>query len=75
MIPVIVGPKDQHYIIDHHHLTRALYEEGVEKALVTVVANLKRLERDAFWFVLDNRNWVHPFDAAGIRIFRRPSRI
>ena len=28
MIPVILGPKNRHYIIDHHHLARALHEEG-----------------------------------------------
>jgi hypothetical protein len=24
MIPVILGPKGRHYVIDHHHLARAL---------------------------------------------------
>jgi hypothetical protein len=67
MIPVILGPKDRHYIIDHHHLARALHEEGVQDVLVTVVANLSRLERDAFWFVLENRSWMHAFDAEGRR--------
>jgi hypothetical protein len=67
MIPVVLGPKDRHYIIDHHHLARALHEEGVEKIAVTVVADLARLEPDAFWFVLDNHNWMHPFDAQGRR--------
>jgi hypothetical protein len=28
LIPVIYGPKDRYYIIGHHHLARALYEEG-----------------------------------------------
>jgi hypothetical protein len=67
MIPVILGPKQRHYIIDHHHLARALHEEGVEHLLVTVVANLAKLEPDAFWFVMDNRNWMHPFDERGRR--------
>jgi hypothetical protein len=67
MIPVVLGPKDRHYIIDHHHLARALHEEGVEEIAVTVVANLAKLEPDAFWFVLDNHNWMHPFDAQGRR--------
>jgi hypothetical protein len=67
MIPVILGPKQRPYIIDHHHLARALLEEGVEHVLVTVVANLRRLERDAFWFVLENRNWMHAFDDQGRR--------
>ena len=66
-IPVILGPKDRFYIIDHHHITRALYEERQEKVLVTVVATLKRLEPDAFWFVLDNHGWMHPFDDQGRR--------
>jgi hypothetical protein len=67
MIPVILGPKKRHYVIDHHHLALALHEEGVKEVLVTVVANLSTLENDAFWFVLDNRNWMHPFDDEGRR--------
>jgi len=68
MIPVILGPKHRHYVIDHHHLARALYEEGVKKVSVTVVSDLSMLERDAFWVVLDNRNWMHPFDDEGRRL-------
>jgi hypothetical protein len=67
MIPVILGPKDRHYVIDHHHLARALHEEGVRDVLVTVVADLRRLDRDSFWFVLDNHGWMHPFDDQGRR--------
>src|SRR6202045_2230657 len=67
MIPVILGPKERHYVIDHHHLALALHEEGVKDILVTVVANLSKLEKDAFWVVLDNRSWMHPFDDQGRR--------
>lgn len=67
MIPVILGPKKRHYVIDHHHLSRALHEEGVKQILVTVVADYSHLETDCFWFVLDNRNLMHPFDADGRR--------
>ena len=62
MIPVVLGPKDQHFIIDHHHLARALHDEGVKDIAVTVVANLSKLEPEAFWFFMDNHNWMHPFD-------------
>jgi hypothetical protein len=54
-------------VIDHHHLARALHDEGVEAVLVTVVANLSKLDKDAFWVVLDNRGWMHPFDDQGRR--------
>ena len=67
MIPVILGPKKHHYVIDHHHLARALHDEGVKDIAVTVVSNLSKLEPDAFWTVMDNRNWMHPFDAQGRR--------
>jgi hypothetical protein len=67
MIPVILGPKNRHYVIDHHHLARALHEEGVKNVMVTVVSNLSLLESDAFWVVLDNRNWMHPFNDEGRR--------
>jgi len=67
MIPVILGPKLRHYVTDHHHLARALHDEGVKDVAVTVLANLSKLEPDAFWTVMDNCNWMHPFDAKGCR--------
>ncbi|MGU3538735.1 ParB-like protein [Methylobacterium sp. A54F] len=68
MIPTLLGPKKRHYVIDHHHLSRALQEEGVESVLVTVVADLRHLDKDAFWTVCDHKSWVHPYDAAGVRV-------
>jgi hypothetical protein len=67
MVPVIEGPKQRHYIIDHHHLALALMEEGLEEIFVLPVARLDRLETDAFWTFLDNRGWLHPFDDKGRR--------
>jgi hypothetical protein len=67
MIPVIFGPKERSYVVDHHHLARALHEEGIEQALVSVVADLRKLDRDAFWVFLDHRGWVYPYDADGVR--------
>jgi hypothetical protein len=28
---------------------------------------LSKLDRDSFWFVMDNHDWTHPFDADGRR--------
>jgi hypothetical protein len=68
MIPVILGPNDRHYIIDHHHLALALLREGITQVLVTVIANLRMLEPDQFWIVLDHHSWVHPYDEEGRRV-------
>jgi hypothetical protein len=67
MIPVVLGPKHRHYVIDHHHLARALHDEGVKDVAVTVISNLSMLDREAFWAVLDNRSWMHPYDDEGRR--------
>ncbi len=67
IIPVVKGPKDRFYVIDHHHLCRALMLAGMDKVSVTVVLNLQRLDTDAFWVFMDNRGLVHPFDEDGKR--------
>jgi hypothetical protein len=67
MIPVVLGPKHRYYVVDHHHLARALHDEGVKDVAVTVISNLSGLDGDAFWTVMDNRNWMHPYDADGRR--------
>jgi hypothetical protein len=67
MIPVVLGPKDRRYVIDHHHLARALLEEKVREVATTVVLDQSRLDLDAFWVVLDNRGMMHPFDERGRR--------
>jgi hypothetical protein len=67
MIPTVLGPKGRHYVIDHHHLARALHEDGVEAVLASVVADLSTLSKAAFWRFLDNRNWCHAYDETGER--------
>jgi hypothetical protein len=71
MIPVVLGPDQKHYVIDHHHLARALHDEGVKDILVTVVADLTMVDKGAFWGVLDHRRWAYPYDAKG-EVGRRP---
>lgn len=67
MIPVLLGPKERRYVIDHHHLALALLREGESEVLTTVVADLRHLDSAAFWVVADHCHWVHPYDAKGVR--------
>jgi hypothetical protein len=67
MIPVVAGPKDRYYVTDHHHMARALHEEGVKDILVNVIADLRILDKDSFWVVMDCHGWCHPYDAEGVR--------
>src|SRR3954452_20153119 len=67
MIPVVHGPDNHYYVVDHHHLARALHDEGVKDILVTIIGNLSMVDRDAFWGVMDNKRWVYPYDSKGER--------
>jgi len=67
MVPVIKGLKGEPFLIDHHHLARALHDEGLESVFVTVVADFSRLSVDHFWTAMAFHSWVHPYDAKGRR--------
>src|SRR6185437_2300472 len=55
LIPVLLGPKGRSYVIDRHHLTRALMDEGVEHVATTVLADRSMLDKDVLWAFADNR--------------------
>ena len=67
MIPAVKGPDDSWWLIDHHHLARALHEEGVTHVLVSVVAKLSHLPKKRFLAMMDCHNWLHPYDEDGKR--------
>ncbi len=68
MIPSVLGPKGRHYIVDNHHLARAMWDEGVKEVLVTVQADLSALGKVSFWRYLDNRTLCHPYNDLGHRV-------
>ena len=65
--PVVRGPAGVLYLIDRHHLVRAVKEEGVHEVFIRPIADFTALRPDDFWRTLDARGWCHPFDAAGRR--------
>ena len=67
MIPTVLGPKQRHYVLDHHHLALALHQAGQTDVLVTLLVDLSALSKASFWTYLDNRAWCHPYDAEGHR--------
>lgn len=67
IVPVVLGPKERTYVVDHHHLALALLREGQPNVFTTMIGNLSHLKKEAFWVVMDNRSWLHPFDANGVR--------
>lgn len=65
-IPVVIGNQGT-YLIDHHHLARALWDAGKQtiKVPTVVVENWAPLDGDRFWKAMARRNWLHPFSGMG----------
>jgi len=69
-VPVVVRGK-KFYLVDHHHLARALYDalheaRGKEICVyVKVMGNATTLEELYFCKTMHEHNWVYLFDRAG----------
>jgi hypothetical protein len=66
--PSVIGPANQYYIVDHHHLGLALHQEGQKTVLLTVLKDLSWLDLQTFWKVMEFSQWVHPYDENGNRV-------
>jgi hypothetical protein len=67
IVPVVEGPAGVLYLVDCHHLMRALQEEGVHDVLIRPLADFTALQTDEFWRLLDVKGWCHLNDAEGRR--------
>ena len=63
--PTVIGPEGVLYIIDHHHLARALYEQDVKHTYCYIQLNLSNLDETQFWQVMVNNSWVFPYNENG----------
>ena len=64
-VPVVIGPKGIFYAIDHHHLSRAVYESGHTKMAALVKENWGGTTVDAFWKKMGGMNYVYLIDENG----------
>jgi hypothetical protein len=63
-IPVI-ETEDGYYILDSHHMVKALQNIGKNKVYVEVVAKLSREDVTAFWKKMIDNHWAYNFDQNG----------
>lgn len=65
-IPGVYGPGRLFYIIDHHHMARALLDEAVEETTCHVLRDLSSAETMSdFWAQMTALHWVYPYDHTG----------
>jgi hypothetical protein len=57
--PFVRGPQGHLYIIDHHHLARALAKLNQSQTYCVLKADLSSLDMETFWKEMDARGWVY----------------
>jgi hypothetical protein len=65
--PAVLGPNANYFIVDGHHLGRALFEERLDRAALSLIDDLSNLDPSEFWPLMESRGLVHPYDALGRR--------
>lgn len=67
-IPVVLGPNEQMYATDHHHVAAALWHVGVRKVPYILIRDLSGYSFNEFWLAMEAHRWTHPYDRKGRRI-------
>ncbi|MBL0444513.1 chromosome partitioning protein ParB [Aeromonas veronii] len=62
-IPVVIAPDGSYWLVDRHHLTKALWQQGVKDARVKVIGRLQ--DKASFWSQMQNNHWAWLKDEKG----------
>ena len=65
-IPVVIAPDGSYWLVDRHHLTKALWQQGVKDARVKVIGRLQ--DKANFWSQMQNNHWAWLKDEKGQRL-------
>ncbi len=64
--PIVIGPGNEVYLLDHHHLARLLLESRLlPRMYAETKGNYAGLSERDFWTMMKERKWVYLFDETG----------
>lgn len=67
-VPVVKGPNQELYMIDHHHMSRSLHDSDHSKIYVEVVRDWSDLSISEFWEKMDKAGFAYLLDTEGKKI-------
>jgi len=68
LVPIVYGPGEAPFAIDHHHVAAALWRAHVKRVPVVVVKDLSAYSTNEFWLTMENNRWAYPYNALGKRV-------
>ncbi len=63
--PIVLGPDHQIFILDHHHLARALSELQIPQTYCQLQKDFSSLSETEFWAEMDRNGWLYLYDENG----------
>ena len=66
IIPVVIGPGNQNFLIDHHHFARACWETKVKVYSIKIIKDLSDLHEKEFWNMMIKKGWTYLHDQFGM---------
>ena len=63
--PTVKGPGGALFIVDHHHLARAMADRGIETTFCRLEADYSGLDPDSFWAKMADQHWAYLYDENG----------
>jgi hypothetical protein len=66
-VPLVLGPDEEPYVTDHHHVVAALHALRITAVPVVLVEDLSSLTPEQFWLTMEDRRWTYPYDEQGQR--------
>jgi hypothetical protein len=65
-IPVILGPRGEPFMIDHHHFARACWETDMNEFEIKILKDCSKKSVKEFWNFMAQKNWVYLHDQFGL---------
>ncbi len=65
IVPVIKGPNNRLYIIDHHHLCSALLKLNLDKVFIEILEDWSENTESDFWNKMKDKENIWQYDEAG----------
>ena len=66
IIPVVIGPKKEIFMIDHHHFARACWELNISSYSIKILKDLSSKKEKIFWNFMIAKSWVYLHDQFGM---------
>jgi hypothetical protein len=58
VVPVVLGPKKEPYLIDHHHYAYSMHLAGHKEIKAKIIEDLSHLKEKQFWDEMEKRKWT-----------------